>query len=330
MNQPRISVLLPSYNSGDTLGDAIASVLAQSFGDFELLVLDDGSAQPASAPSDPRIAVLRSDRNLGLSRQLNLGIDRARGEFIARLDADDIAHPQRFEQQLAFLLDHPEIGICGSQAQLFDAGGEREIWDYPTSPQECHATLFLRSCFLHPGVMIRTSILREYGLRYDESYAVAQDYELWFRLLEVTRGANLPACLTSYRVSDSQLTRAHSETKTRETRQIRERLLGRLGVGGLDLYERILSDEWEESATFYAEVAGWLNKVQAANNLFPEPAFGRLLAEMFFARCQCASRRGFDGLAAYQQLDFARHFRSGPAARWRMRVKSILKPALTS
>ncbi len=330
MTEPRISVLLPCYNSGETLGEAIDSVLAQSFGDFELLVLDDGSRDPATPPDDPRVTLLRSDDNLGLSRQLNLGIERARGEFIARLDADDIALPGRFEKQLGYLQAHPEIGICGSQAQLFDVGGDREIWEYPTDPDTCHATLFLRSSFLHPGVMIRKRVLDENSLRYDESFIVAQDYELWSRMLEVCQGANLPGCLTRYRVSDSQLTKAHSATKDRETRMIRQRLLDQLGVGNIDLYQQILSDDWQETSEFYNEVAEWLNSIYCANQIFPREAFADLLAEMFFKRCQWATRRGFDGLAAYRHLEFGQHYRARPTELLRMRMKSILKPALTS
>jgi hypothetical protein len=333
MKNPAISVLLPCYNSAETLRASIASVIAQSFADFELLILDDGSEESVEIIDDPRIIYLRSEKNLGLSAQLNIGIERARGEFIARLDADDIAQPYRLQKQIDAMGNNPEVGICGSWAQLFDENGAREIWHYSSLPDECHATLFLRSSFLHPGVMIRTSVLVENHIRYDETLKVAQDYELWYRLLKVTTGINLEECLTHYRISSSQLTRAHSDTKDRETRLIRERILGELGIDDLDCYEQILASEWEETMAFYTRVAAWLNTAAVANrqrNVFPEAAFETLLARMFFDRCQCATRRGFDGLRAYREISFGNRYRARPSDLIRLRMKSALKPALSS
>ena len=248
--------------------------------------------------------------------------------MIARIDADDIAMPQRFEKQVELLRRSPEIGICGSHAQLFDHRGDREIWRYPTRPYRCHATLFLRSSFLHPGVMMRRS-----DLRYDETLRVAQDYELWCRMLKHTQGTNLDECLTRYRISDSQLTAAHREVKEQETYSIRAAMLDELGVDNLELYNQVLAPEWDESDAFFSGVADWLNQVVAANQrrgVFPGHALSTMLAELFFQRCQCATRRGFSGLAAYRRLDFADHYRAHPAALMRLRMKSILKPSLAS
>ena len=282
MNRPVISVLLPCYNSEATLQESVASILAQTFADFELLLLDDGSTQPVENIADPRVQVIRSEKNLGLGAQLNLGIEQAQGEFIARIDADDIAAPERFQKQLNLLNQSPEIGICGSQAQLFDASGDQEIWNYPSDPDDCHATLFVRSSFLHPGVLIRKELLET--LRYDESLKVAQDYELWTRLLKVTQGTNHTECLTHYRVSDSQLTKAHSDTKVRETLLIRQQILDELEINGIEIYSEFLSDEWEENAATYLRIAAWLNAVIAANKTrqaFPPEALKKLLAEIF-------------------------------------------------
>ena len=253
MSEPTITVLLPCYNSEATLRESIDSVLAQTFADFELLILDDGSTGMPEIPTgDPRIIYLRSDENLGLSRQLNLGLDRARGEFIARLDADDIAVPERFEKQLHLLRSSPDIGICGSHARLFDADGDREIWHYPTDPDVCHASIFLRSSFLHPGVMMRRRVLESNNLRYDGSLRVAQDYELWLRLLKVTSGTNLDECLTRYRISDSQLTRAQNALKEHETDLVRTTILDELGIGDLGIYNRVVATVWEESPEFFS------------------------------------------------------------------------------
>ena len=334
MSSPIISVLLPCYNAAATLQESLDSVLRQSFTDFEVLVLDDGSTDaPIPPAADPRVRCLRSEQNLGLSRQLNIGLEQARGEFVARLDADDVALPERLFKQLDLMLQHTEIGICGCQAQLFDASGDLEIWDYPTDPALCHSTLFLRSCFLHPGVMMRRSLLEKHGLRYDESLEVAQDYELWYRILKHSSGTNLDSALVRYRVSDAQLSREKHDLKEQETRSIHTSILADLGIGGLDIYERVLAPVWDESREFFSTVADWLNTAFDANEargIFPRHAFAGMLAELFFHRCQCATRRGFDGATMFRRLKFADRYRATPADLMRLRMKSILKPALPS
>jgi glycosyltransferase involved in cell wall biosynthesis len=270
-----------------------------------------------------------------LSNQLNLGIDAAVGKYIARLDADDLAEPTRFAKQIRLMEAESAIGICGSQAQLFDARGDREVWHYPTDPDATHAVLFLRSSFLHPGVMIRKAVLVEHRLRFDPTIQVAQDYELWYRMLKVTRGTNLPERLTRYRISESQMTQAQAPRKTQECVAIRRTMIRDLGLEPtaerMAWYDRILATKWEQSGFWFSAVASWLNEVVAANEerrVFPSRAFRSLLAEMFFYRCQCATRRGFDGLAAYRQLKCSSGYRPPLVELTRMKMKAILKCGL--
>ncbi len=335
--RPTISVLLPFYNSGQYLAAAISSILQQTFNDFELLLLDDGSTDNPekllSAFTDMRIRHLRSQRNLGLSRQLNLGLAAARGAYIARMDADDIAELDRFEKQYLFMREHSEIGICGSQAQLFDQDGDREIWEYPTAPEEVHATLFFKCPFLHPGVLMRAKIFEEEpSLRYDETLIVAQDYMLWHELLKHTKGANLAECLTRYRVSAGQLTRAKSEVKADETRRVRLRMLQDLGLEPTEaqqtLHSLVLGDNWEQTPKFFESASRWLEILHQANDksaLFPRYAFARMLAKHFFFQCQCATRRSFNGKRFYANLSFSDHYSPRFLESIRINAKSLIK-----
>ncbi len=209
---PLVSVILPAYNAGRHIGAAIASILAQSFGDFELLVIDDGSADGTVGAvekfDDPRIRVLRNDGNRGIVFSLNRGIEEARGRYIARMDADDIARPERLARQVAFMDAHPEVGLCGSWARKFVPYGPRWTQKAPASSDELKAALLFATPFVHPTVMMRRSVLDEHRLRYDPAFPAVEDYRLWCEMALVTGVAIIPDVLLDYRVSFSSVTGA--------------------------------------------------------------------------------------------------------------------------
>lgn len=185
---------------------AAESILRQSFEDFEFLVFDDGSTDGSgeflAGLVDPRIRLVRNERNLGLTRSLNRGLNFAAGEFVARMDADDLAMPQRLAKQVEFLDAHPSVGVIGSARTLIDdAGGVVvPLAPAPETDLQIRWKCLLGNPFVHPSVMIRRGVLETHRLRYDESYRTAQDYELWSRVLQVTQGHNLADALLCYRL----------------------------------------------------------------------------------------------------------------------------------
>lgn len=209
MKTPRISVVLPVFNGEDFLAEAMDSVLGQTFHDFEVLVIDDASTDRSVAVAehfrDDRIRLVRHDRNRRLPATLNHGLDLARGEFVARMDADDVCRPDRFAQQVAFLDSHPDVVICGTWVRLFGAGAER-VRTYPVSPDAVETFRFFHCPFAHPTVMVRRTWLEERRLRYDPAAVAVEDFDLWTRLLPSARGANLPATLLRYRLHGASVT----------------------------------------------------------------------------------------------------------------------------
>lgn len=204
---PAITVLMAAYNDRAYLAESIDSVRQQTFADFEFLIVDDGStdgsAEYLSSLRDPRIVVIRNTRNSGLTASLNRGLAAARGRYIARMDADDVCLPVRLERQFDFMEAHPNVGILGTSRLLIDAAGN------PIAVAHAGATdlairwkCLLGNPFGHPTVMLRAAALASHGLRYDETFRTAQDYELWTRLLPVTRAANLTEPLLRYRLRD--------------------------------------------------------------------------------------------------------------------------------
>jgi hypothetical protein len=202
---------MPVYNGERFIREAAESVLQQTFPDFELLILDDGSTD--STPEilrryfqqEPRIRVHRREKR-GFAATLNNGMELARGTFIARMDADDLAHPTRLKRQVDYLTRRPEVGILGTSYWVIDERGRRlDLKRFPTSDLHIRWANLLAPAFAHPSVMLRRDVLLHHGLRYDPSFPGAEDFELWIRLLRHTRGANLDQALLEYREHPSSM-----------------------------------------------------------------------------------------------------------------------------
>lgn len=202
---PKISVILPVYNGERFLREAIESILNQTFKDFELILVNDGSTDRSEeimkSYQDHRIVRLDNGENLGLSKSYNRAIERARGEYIARMDADDVSDPKRLERQLSFLKRHPHVDIVGSGIVFIDENGQSRGQKHP---QEDHALIKFSSLFstpmMHPTIMGKTSVFKTY--HYNEGLHNSEDYELWSRLLfeSKTHFANIWEQLLKYRV----------------------------------------------------------------------------------------------------------------------------------
>jgi GT2 family glycosyltransferase len=222
---PKISVLMPVHNGDVYLGEAVDSILHQTEPRFEFLIVDDGSTDRsrdllrAYANTDPRIRLLLRDHE-GLVPALNYGISVACAPFLARMDADDVALPDRFARQLAALEADPRIGALGTHVEVIDQVG-RPIRSF--TPPADHDTLDAHlithgsPCFWHPSVMMRTDLLREIG-GYSEAYPYTEDLDLWFRIAEQMRLSVLPETLLKYRVHLASVSVTKRATQHRSAR----------------------------------------------------------------------------------------------------------------
>ena len=226
---PVVTVLMATFNDAAFLPDAVRSVLTQTFTEFEFLIIDDGSTDGTSGYlrglTDPRIRVVRNESNLGLTRSLKRGIELARGRFIARLDADDIALPRRLERQVRFLEEQTGVAILGSGCVLMDETGKSiALQRQPESDLAIRWTSLLANPFVHSTVMLRRQVLLKHELNYDAAYETSQDYDLWTRLLRYGKGANLPEALIRYRVRRG-VTRQRRERQLEHARSIAARTI---------------------------------------------------------------------------------------------------------
>lgn len=216
-NDPLVSVVLAVYNSENYLASAISSLLNQSHRNVELLCLDDGSSDRSPeicddyARKDSRVTHVRFESNRGLPSALNHGIKIASGEYVARMDADDIATPDRFDQQLNFLNQHPEIDLVGGYLRTF--GAEHRLWRYPTHPISARYGLVFKTTMSHPLFFFRRARWLQEGVRYDEAFPVRQDYMLLADYATKLRFCSIPRVLLQYRVHQQQASTAKRDLK---------------------------------------------------------------------------------------------------------------------
>ena len=197
----KVSVLMPVYRpDGRFLREAIASVLAQTFGDFELLILDDcpddDRSKVVAEFHDPRIVYMRNERNLGISASRNLLVERSRGEYLAIFDHDDVCRPDRFEKEVAYLDAHPECGVVSAWTRLTSNG---TVNRYPEEDGDIRIAMMRGCAVWHPAAMVRRSVLAAAGVRYEAECSPAEDYMLWLKLMPHTRFHNLQEVLIDYR-----------------------------------------------------------------------------------------------------------------------------------
>ena len=218
---PLVSVLMPVYNTAPYLREAMDSMLSQSFKDFELIVLNDCSPDNAEEIldiyDDPRIVRYKGEKNAGLSNVLNVGIEMARGKYIARMDSDDISLPQRLQVQVDYLDKHPEVDLVSVGMRLF--GAKEGTWIREINPEKVKIEALFHSPVLHASSVWRKDAFEKRGLRFRQEMVPAEDYDLWVRaMLRGLKLVNLPEVLYEYRIHEAPATVQTDKTaaKSRE------------------------------------------------------------------------------------------------------------------
>lgn len=265
--QPLISVLLPVYNSAAFITATMQSILAQTEGNFELLVLNDGSTDESEKVirtfSDSRVRYFHHP-NMGLVGTLNRGIAEAQGRYIARIDADDICLPERFAKQVAWLEAYPQTALAGCFVTFINERGETTgIWPEDRSnytAAQIRQTLPYTNCMAHPGIMVRTSVLRKY--LYNPAQRHIEDYDLWLRMQaggEVME--KVPEALLLYRVHSASITAVNIKRQNIFFKQFhckRRFLAGRLAKGAFNGFDaRVVAGMCKDGIT---GIAKWIKQ----------------------------------------------------------------------
>lgn len=247
MTAPAVTVLMPVYNGEAHLCEAVDSILAQTFTDFELIVVDDGSSDATPkiledyARKDTRVRIVHNEQNVKIAASLNKGLMLARAPLIARMDADDVSLPERLAEQVRFMTVREAITLCGSFMRIYDTN---ELWSLPEENDYIRARLLFWNSFYHPTVVFR----KEEVLRLTDGYAeeasgYCEDYDLWIRLAEHSevRFANIPQALVRYRQGHKVLSPQHGFRWRNCQKNIYARQLQRMGV---TVIPKIMQSHW--------------------------------------------------------------------------------------
>lgn len=309
MRAPKVSVVMPVYNGEAYLREAIESILFQTYQDFELLVIDDGSTDGTAAilqefAADERVKVLCNASNTGLIYTRNKGVANSQGEYIAILDSDDIAMPNRLEQQVAFLDANPEFVMVGSSIDLIDSEGNFiRKQHYPAPSKFIPSLLLFQNNFAQSAVMLRKACLP--APCYREGYEQVEDYDLWIRLANSYKVANLPQTLVKYRHHQSSISNAKATVHTDRIKKVLANQLQNIGITPtateLDLHYRIGILQTEKSMEALNEAEKWLMKVRSANSTsgyYSTAHFNTIVAQKWYEVCK-SSRLG---LQAYKKM----------------------------
>jgi glycosyltransferase involved in cell wall biosynthesis len=295
--------VIPVYNREKYIAVAIDSILAQTFTDFELLVIDDGSTdgtvEIAQSYHDPRLRLVGNETNLGVPKTRNKGIHLARGEYLAFLDSDDWAYPERLGKQVAFLDSHPDYAAVGAWIARMDEAGRslRRIKRKPVLPDEIAAQRLFQQGIENSASMARTVVLREYGHR--EEYDLSEDFDLWARIAAKHKLATLPEVLVRRRMHGSRITQeqAHRVKERRLAIYASQLRILRMTFTETDLERHFLLRSMRKlrftpDLAYVTWAEAWLQQLQEANQhalCYPEPAFSALLGRFWLKVCWSAS-----------------------------------------
>jgi len=264
MNEPAITVLMTVFNAGRFLDPSIRSITSQTFRNFEFLIVDDASTDGSVAAmeewerKDPRVRLIRNETNKGQTPCLNQGLRSARGKWIARQDADDLSHPGRLSEQHQFTTIRPDVVLLGTNGRIIDEHDRLTgLLDAPLTPEAIAWTSPFLNPFIHTSVMFRTDIIRDEFGGYDETYRIAQDYDLWTRVLTRHQTANLPQRLVGYRHLESSLSKTGRERAFAEAEQVSRRESERVFQRELDPAEQRLLACFREGLDTENRAAFW-------------------------------------------------------------------------
>lgn len=269
-----VSCIMANYNTNkDQLKIAIDSILDQTYKNFELIIVDDKSTDDSLELLKeyesvyPQIKIIENEENRGLAFSLNRAIDEAQGEFIARMDTDDISFPDRFEKQVSYMKDRPDIHILGTFAKDIGRSDRLKIATF-TNREDTKSLLLFTNCLFHPTVMMRKSFLEETGLRYDPNFLTSQDYDLWARASHEGNIEVLDEFLLLYRIHGGQISREKRDRVRKYTQEISLRQMEKLGLRpeGDDMEaQMVLCRQIPLTDSNLDKVLAWSEKILAAN-----------------------------------------------------------------
>jgi glycosyltransferase involved in cell wall biosynthesis len=301
MIKPKVSVIMPVYNSEKYLREAIESILNQTYPNFEFIIIDDGSTDNsykiAKSYKDSRIKIFRHKKNKGIVDSLNEGIKKSTGKYIIRMDSDDISMSKRIKTQVLFMEKNLNVGVCGSWIKVF--GAKNYTWKTEVLDKHIRVKLFFESAIAHPSACIRKLVLDKYSLVYQKKYEYVEDYMLWLELSKVSQLANISQTLLKYRLHSSQIGSKKSTNQNTKLKIIRKYLLHQFinkpTTKQTAFHNQSMSWNIMKNIQELNQTKTWYEKLLLVNkkkNIYDNNLFIKLLAEKWIGKCYLSKDLG--------------------------------------
>jgi len=285
-----VSVILPVYNASHYLKDAVESILNQTYTNFEFIIINDGSTDSCcdflKFLDDKRIKFINHDINRGIIITLNEAIQISRGEYIVRMDSDDISYPDRIKVLVNYMNAHPQTGVAGSYTNL--TGKTLYYTKYLTS-DEIKARLLFDNIFSHPTMIFRKSVFIENGIFYNEKYIHAEDYGLWMELLDKTDYGIIPVPLLKYGIHQNQISNVYRKEQICSVGLIQSRIFNKMNLTlnekEIELHKKIFFKNYDISPDFFKSAEQWLLKLRRYNAIsktFNDTGFNHITSWVWF------------------------------------------------
>jgi len=304
MSIPLLSVIMPVYNAEQFVAQAIGSILHQTYDNLELIIVDDGSSDNSvnviQSFKDDRIKLYRNDGNHGIVYSRNKGLKLAKGDYIGMFDADDVAYPEKFEEQIAFFGQHNDYGMVGSWAKFIDEQGKQVPgrWKLRASPEMIPAIMLFQNYFLQSAVLYRKECISKYSFR--EGFDILEDYLIWIEITRDFKAWNLQKYLVNYRIHDDGVTKKYSEEKLEKEKKVFWKQLMNLGIDAteheLDLHLLIRNEKPVTEINTLKSIEKWLLKIIVRNEdmgVYDHKILIHVIFNRWVKVCYKASRLSF-------------------------------------
>jgi len=331
--QPLVSVIMPAYNAEKFIAESIESILNQSYSNWELIVINDGSTDQTKSIvsnflSDDRIQLINHEYNQGLIISRNSGIEAANGKYIANLDSDDIALPLRLQKQVNFLENNINYVLLGSACVNIDAKGSQINTTRREIPNLALKSILLFSnYFINSSVMMKTEIAKK--VSYDSSIPLAEDYYYFVELSQYGDIGNLSETLIKYRIHDNNISKVKEKELKNATQLIFKKQLEKLSVDStakeLSIHSSIVDASFKNFGFTLTDVEVWLKKLvhsNEKNSVYPTSIFN-YYCSFFYRRC-CTRNSGISSIREFRKSSLSKFLRKDIKGNSIFFVKSIL------
>jgi glycosyltransferase involved in cell wall biosynthesis len=333
--KPFITVFMPVYNAGKYLNEAIISILNQTYENFEFLIVNDGSTDDSlntiKSFNDKRIRLIENESNKGLIASLNIGLTESRGEYIVRMDQDDISLSHRIETQIKFLLENPEYGLLGSWFEDFGEDIPNKLVKYSTDDNVIRIKHLYQTHISHPTAVIKREVILKHNLQFDPARVHGEDYDLWVRMSQFCKLSNYPEMLVLKRDHPRSITNKYSQLMSDTCSNVKQYQFQKMGIElnrtQLDLYTRFADPEWHFNEMELDILEDILNKIILANNksgFIPIDEYRNYLAEKWFHLCYHNNKIKNQGFKRFHRVSFSKYYNLSSVSKLKFRIKSAI------